>query len=606
VMSRYHSFRRIAALVACVGSTSAIAALAGASPAAAAVCQKGPLYASGSSFQNTAQSDFKANWGKNSKCTEAPTSATITYTATSSGKGMEVFGAGNLAGEFATELLNRKDTKVKTLEEKAEACEPQIKKAAATHEASGKCLDLFVGTDDAPTAKQLENMTGGAVGKTFKTTNRGAVVIPIAQGPVAAMLSLPAGCRLKAGNKVDLSNVGLGQLYEGERAPSGEDPGGIQAQGGYSAETWGALLTQLGYTKVAKESEQTSTTFTETAPEETLTRYEAGATEEEVTVHSKTEIENNENPGGKKVKVAHQKKELVKGENCTAKIKANVRGAESGTSYAFKSYLNQINPTVWAGLNTDGITWPEKSNVIKENTETSGKAKILQEKGGQLAEAVGATPGSVGYADTADAALKGGLGETAAITTRPVPATSTLEEVISEGMAENHTTKGLETIFTLRPETVKSLPHQTLWAQLQDSGTAKPTLGAAEFENPLKAGTTTANCQGTTLIAGDKNYPLHWPSTWNGTLASDPAINSFVPIAYPLCAFTYDVAWHHYGNVELYGKTETGEHMAATAKDYFEYVTGQGITDLTNAGYYTGPPSAMKSHIAAAVKNIGE
>ena len=287
-MSRYHSFRRLAALVACVGSTSAITALAGASPAAAVVCQKGPLYASGSSFQNTAQNDFKANWEKFSKCTEKPTSGTIKYTATSSGKGMEVFGAGNLAGEHATELLNRKDTTVKALEEKAEACEPKIIKAAALFEPSGKCLDLFVGTDDAPTAKQLENMTGGAVGKTFKTTNRGAVVIPIAQGPVAAMLSLPAGCKLKTGNRVDLSNVALGQLYEGERVPSGGDPGGIQAQGGYSAETWGALLTQLGYTKVAKESELTETTFTETAPSETLTRYEAGAAEEEVTVHSKS------------------------------------------------------------------------------------------------------------------------------------------------------------------------------------------------------------------------------------------------------------------------------------------------------------------------------
>jgi ABC-type phosphate transport system substrate-binding protein len=604
-MSRYHSFRRLAALVACVGSTSAIAALAGASPAVAAECQGGSLYGSGSSFQNTAQNDFKTNWPTFSKCTVKPTSKTITYTATSSGKGMEVFGAGNLAGEHATELLNRKDTTVKGLEEAKSVCEPEIKKAAATFEASGKCLDLFVGTDDAPTAKQLENMTGGAVGKTFKTTNRGAVVIPIAQGPVAAMLSLPAGCKLKTGNRVDLANVALGQLYEGERAPSGEDPGGIQAQGGYSGETWGALLTQLGYTKVAKESELTETTFTETAPEQTLTRYEPGAVEEEVTVHSKSEIEKNENPGGKKVKVPHQKKELVKGENCTAKIKANVRASESGTSFAFKSYLNQINPTVWAGLNTDGVTWPEKSNVIKENTETSGKAKIAQEKGGQLAEAVGATPGSVGYADTADAALKGGLGETAASTTRPMPSSSTLEEVISEGMAENLTTKTLETIFSLRPQTVKSLPHQTLWAQIQDSGIAKPTL-PSEFENPLKPGTTTANCQGTTLIAGDKGFPLHWPSTWNGVLASDPKINEFVPIAYPLCAFTYDVAWHHYGNVELYGKTVTGEKMGATAKDYFEYVTGQGITDLTNAGYYTGPPTAMKSHIAAAVKNIGE
>jgi ABC-type phosphate transport system substrate-binding protein len=604
-MSRYHSFRRIAALVACVGSTSAIAALAGASPAVAAECQAGPLYASGSSFQNTAQSDFKTNWPTFSKCTVKPTSSTITYTATSSGKGMEVFGAGNLKNEFATELLNRKDTTIKTLEEKAEACEPKINKAAATHEASGKCLDLFIGTDDAPTALQLENMTGGAVGKTFKTTNRGAVVIPIAQGPVADMLSLPAGCKILNASKIDMPNVALGQTFEGERTPSGADPGGIQAQGGFAKETWGALLVQLGYTKVINESFLTPTTFTETAPEETLTRFEAGAGEETVTVHSKTEIEKNENPGGKSVKVAKQKKEVVKGENCNAKIKTNVRASESGTSFAFKSYLNQINPTVWAGLNTDGITWPEKANVITENTETSGKAAVKQEKGGQLAEAVGAIPGAIGYADSADAKNKGGIGEGAASTNRPMPANSTLEEVVEEGEAENLVTKVKEKILTLKPQPVKSLPHQTLWSQIQDNGTGKPTK-TTEFESPLVPGKTTANCQGTSLIAGDEAFPLHWPSSWNGVIASDPNISKVVPVAYPLCAFTYDVAWHHYGNLELYGKTVTGEHMAATAKDYFEYVTGQGITDLTNAGFYTGPPTAMKSHIAAAVKNIGE
>jgi hypothetical protein len=604
-MSRYHSFRRIAALVACVGSTSAIAALAGASPAAAVECQAGPLYASGSSFQNTAQNDFKANWGANSKCTVAPTSSTITYTATSSGKGMEVFGAGNLKNEFANELLNRKDTTVGSLETKSEPCEPKINKAAATHEASGKCLDIFIGTDDAPTAVQLENMTGGAVGKTFKTTNRGAVVIPIAQGPVAAMLSLPAGCKILTGNKVDIANVALGQMFEGERAPVGADPGGIQAQGGYSAETWGSLLTQLGFTKVAKESELGTGSFTETTPEETLTRFEGGAGEETVTVHSKSEIEKNENPGGKSVKVKGQKKEVVKGEGCTAKIKSQVRFSESGTTFAFRSYLNQINSTVWSAFTNDGTTWPEKSNVINENTETSGKAKVKQEKGGQLAEAVGAIPGSVGYADTADAALKGGLGETAASTNRPMPANSTLEEVVGEGEAENLTTKAKEKILTLKAQPVKSLPHQTLWGQVQDNGTAKPSK-ASEFENPLVAGKTTANCQKNSLIAGDEAFPLHWPSTWNGTIASDPNINKVVPVAYPLCAFTYDVAWHHYGNVELYGKTATGEKMGATAKDYFEYVTGKGVEDLTNAGFYTGPPTAMKSHIAAAVKNIGE
>jgi hypothetical protein len=185
-----------------------------------------------------------------------------------------------------------------------------------------------------------------------------------------------------------------------------------------------------------------------------------------------------------------------------------------------------------------------------------------------------------------------------------MPSASTLEEVVQEGEAENPVLKVKEKILTLKAQPVKSLPHQILWAQIQDDGTGKPTK-ASEFENPLVPGKTTANCQGTSLIAGDEGFPLHWPSTWNGVLASDPNISKVVPVAYPLCAFTYDVAWHHYGNVELYGHTVTGEHMAATAKDYFEYVTGQGVTDLTNAGFYTGPPAAMKSHIAAAVKNIG-
>jgi hypothetical protein len=426
------------------------------------------------------------------------------------------------------------------------------------------------------------------------------------------MMSLPAGCKVLNGIKIDLPNVTLGQLYEGERPPSGEDPGGIRAQGGYSAETWGALLTQLGYVKVNSEAQLTENEFTEMVPDETLTRYEPLGGEEEVTVHSKSEIEKDENPGGKKIKVPHQKKEVVKGEGCTAKIKANVLSRESGTSYAFKSYLNQINPFVWAGLNTDGVTWPEKSNVITEPTETSGKAKAPLANVAVLANAVGGTPGAVGYADSWDANFHGGIGETAASTTTGFPnqqGGSTLEEVISEGMAENLVTKAKETIFTLKPQLVKSLPHQILWARIQDTGTGKPTK-ASEFEGPLVPGKTTANCQTRSLIAGDENFPLHWPSSWSGVLASDPKIVKVVPAAYPLCAFTYDVAWHHYGNVELYGhasttEQETAKRMAATAKDYFEYVTGQGITDLTNAGFYTGPPAAMKSHIAAAVKAIG-
>lgn len=618
-MSRYDSFRRFAALAACVGSTAAIAALGAASPAGAATCVKptSRVYGSGSSFQHISQEDLIASWPAHSKCSEKPEANTLHYTQTSSGKGLEVFGAGNVKDEFPLELLNRKDTTVKALEEKSEVCEPKINKAAATHEPSGKCLDLYVGTDDAPSLQQLENMTGAAVGKTYKKTNRGAVVVPYAEGPLAVGFSLPAGCKIAEGKHIYLNNVTLGQLYEGERTPSGEDPGGVQAQGGYAKNTWGALLTQLGYSKVAKESELAENKWTETAPEESLTRYSAG--EEEVTVHSKSEIEKNENAGGKKVKVKNQEKKLEKGENCNAQIKPQARGSESGTSYAFKNYLFQINKTVWTGLNTDSTTWPEKSNVLEENTETSGKGKIKQEKGSQLAEAGSAIPGSVSYQDTADQVLEGGNTENVATTTRPMPANSTLEEVVQEGEAENLTTKTKEKILTLKAQPVKSLPHQIAYAYIQDTGCAttcksgkEPTKEAgggfahSEFEDPLVPGTDKANCQRSKLIAGDEGFPLHWNESWQGVLASDPNINKVEPIAYPACALTYDVFWHHYGNVELYGHVKIAEEMAATAKDYAEYIASEaGGEELYNDGYYSGIPNALRSHILAGVKNIG-
>jgi hypothetical protein len=192
-----------------------------------------------------------------------------------------------------------------------------------------------------------------------------------------------------------------------------------------------------------------------------------------------------------------------------------------------------------------------------------------------------------------------------ASTNRPVPANSTLEEVVEEGEAENGTTKAKEKVLTLKPQPVKSIVHQLAWAYLQDTGTTKPTK-TSEFEDPLVPGTNKANCQRSKLIAGDEGYPLHWTESWNGVLASDPSINKVEPTAYPACAFTFDVAWHHYGNVELYGHTKTAEEVAATVKDYFEYaVSKQGGEDLFNGGYYTGIPDAMRSHVKAGVANIG-
>jgi hypothetical protein len=597
--SRYYRCRRSAALAVSVGAATAITALAGAGPAAASVkCIESPVFGSGSSFQNTAQGVFKAGWATHTSCEKAvPTS---TYTATASGEGLEVFGFGGAKG--AKEVLQPSKDPFAT-EQEGKTC--------VAVDTAGKCLDLFVGSDDAPTTEQLKwgtTATGGLSNSLAgEKGHRGDVVIPVAEGPVAAMLSLPAGCRILSASKVNLTNEAWNQLFRGKAA--------IKAQGGFTEGTWGALLTQLGYSKVAKESELAANKFTEVAFTEKLTRFTSVPAEyEKVTVHSKTEIENNENPGGKTETVEKQKKAEVSSEGCTQPIKAQVRISESGTSYATKAYFNQIDSTTWKSFVSDAATWPEEeagTHIIKENLSTSGNETIPNKKGSQLAENSQATPGSTGYADTADAAKGGGSTGEATLSQRSSPATATLKEVAEEGEAENKTTKGKEKILTLVAKPVKSISHQILYAQVQNNGT-KPA-GAA-FVSPLLAGKTTANCETTNLVAGDENFPKNWNESWFGTITSDPESSKVGSATdYPACALTFDVAQHHYRNTNLYGHTGSGktstptelaERMANTAKDYFEYVTGQGKEDLLNNGYYTGPPSAMKGYIKAAVANI--
>jgi hypothetical protein len=605
-MSRYGRYRRFAALAACVGSTTAIAALAGAGPAMATVkCVESPVYGSGSSFQNTAQGVFKTGWATHTSCEKGvPIS---TYSATSSGEGLEVFGFGNAAGVNKEVLQPGKDT-VAELAREGKGANP-----CTALDIAGKCLDLFVGTDDAPSTEQLKFGTTASGGKSNTLAgekgHRGDVVIPVAQGPIAAIISLPAGCKILAGSKLNLTNEAFNEVFAGK--------------GNGKPENWAKLLEKLGYSKVASEGELAANKYfeTPTAPEASLPRFEAGG-KEEVVVHSKSEIEKNENPGGKKETISEQTKKTVKGEGCTQSIKAQVRSSESGTSYATKAYFNQINEAVWKNFVSDAAEgihgWPEEAEVVKENLETSGKGlNTPNKKGSQLAEDTAANPGSIGYADTADAFKGGGAtGEATVIQKGSGP--ESLKEVVQEGEAENLTTKTKEKILTLKASPGKSISHQILWAQVQNNG-IKP-LGekgtGAVFASPLTVATekTThqANCEPSVTIKGDEKFPHHWNESWFGTLTSDP--NAFetgsLKTDYPACAITYDVAQHHYRNSNLYGNsskvpTKLAEEMANTAKDYFEYVTSQGPTDLTNSGFYIGPPTAMSKYIHNAVLNIG-
>ncbi len=161
------------------------------------------------------------------------------------------------------------------------------------------------------------------------------------------LLSLPASCKLELGSHIYINNTTLGQLWEGTNAHNGEDPGGIQAQGGYSIGTWGALFHQLGYIKITTGS-PTSSQFLDEGGEH----------------------------------------------GCGQAIKPQVDSNVSGTAYGLKSYLGQINPHVWSAYATDAKTWPTTAVVESdESFPNSSEARI--------SEHTADYPGSVGFADVA-------------------------------------------------------------------------------------------------------------------------------------------------------------------------------------------------------------
>jgi len=506
-MNRHHKRRRLATMAACVGTTAALAALGSAGTALAGALNCGaPGFAAGSSFQSTAQHSVfltSTGWGAHSNCVVAPNSSTITYTSSSSGQGLAEFG--NTTGHFRPEE------------------DPiAFHSGAAIKDAAGEVLDWFTGTDDAPTPRELGE---AALAAGTLHNQKAEITIPIAQEPAAVILSLPPGCKLEAGSHVDLNNVTLGQLFEGPTAASGENPGGVQAQNGYALDTWGAFLSQLGYTKITSGT-PTSSQFLD----------EGGST------------------------------------GCGEEIKPQVRETSSGTSFVFKSYLAQINPSVWNGFAADAPSWPG-SYVVESDRKTEGTETeiLVNTNGGNLSKNTAANPGSVGYTNTADAAntLNGGF--TNAVTT---------------------------STFSTGAEGTHSPSHQTVWAEIQNNGLE--TTGET-YTDPLETATSIGNCETTKILPAEEGFPYSYTDSWYGLLASDPNISEDAsPSDYSLCGLTYDLVFHHYSNKHLFGNTETAHEVANSVKDLFTYITGEGQNEVESHDY-TRYPSGFQSHINNAV-----
>jgi len=510
-MSRHHISRRLAAIAACAGIVATVAAFGDAGTALASVtCSTAPGFASGGSQQKTAQLSVfltAAGWFSHSNCEVAPKASganSITYTSTTAGQALELFG--NNTGE----LQPQEDPTAVAAQGKGEGVQ----------DTEGQVLDWYVGTDDPPTAGQLSEAQAASGAK-----NLAEITIPVAQIPIVALLSLPTGCLVPAASHVDINSVTLGQLWEGTNPKSGSDPGGIAAQGGYAADTWGALLTQLGYTVTA-----------ENPPTEPNTFYDDGTAT-----------------------------------GCAQTITPQVRSNNAGLSYSFKNYLAQVNFSVWSEYADDFPNWPS-SAVVESDPLTKGPGSLVNEGNGQITKNTAANPGSVGYVAAPDAATAANGGFTGS-------ATST-----TFGTGGGTTTA-----------------HQILWAEIQDNG--KATTGAA-YADPLlgpPSNSTSGNCESSKLTPYDKGFPYSYTDSWYGIVATDPNIaKDAAPGDYPICSLTYDLVWHHYSNTNLFGKTTAAHEVANTVKDLFEYIVGQGQTEVQSHDLDRFP-SAFQAHVNQAV-----
>jgi ABC-type phosphate transport system substrate-binding protein len=249
---------------------------------------------------------------------------------------------------------------------------------------------------------------------------------------------------------------------------------------------------------------------------------------------------------------------------CTAAVTRQVRSDSSGTSFAFKQYLCQINPSGWGKVTNasecesgkefvvDAATWP--GTVSKEHEEGSPLKKVPNEGSKGEANAVFLTPGSVGYVNLANA--------------------------VSAGFKPYGTGTGQSVT--------------KFWAQIENE--AGPPV---EDSEPISG--TKGNC----------------PTTFGGTIPAIGASWSTVHLAklgqkgaYPICTFTYDIAWHaaKYLTAELekeYGGKAAAEAIGAKAKAYFEYMAGGLTGDAAIAEYYSPLPKNVRERAEEIAPEVG-
>lgn len=244
------------------------------------------------------------------------------------------------------------------------------------------------------------------------------------------------------------------------------------------------------------------------------------------------------------------------GTSCSTPIKRAVRLDSSGTTFAFKQWLNAINPdTAWNTLYVDpnNTVWPRNSGgtAVIRPTATGG---------GALASLVSTTDGAIGYADLATARSAGFQKTNAADDTYWVPMQNGLDEYTD-------------------PQ---------------------------EFVNGYRNGDTTrrgANCANATytnLPSGAD--PSLGTSGTNGRWFNVEGVDS--PRGYGICTLTYALVWDDY--CDVYGASDIEQGKARSVADFFQYaVTDSTAISIAKQKDYSPLAPAIKAISTQGVNAIG-
>lgn len=230
---------------------------------------------------------------------------------------------------------------------------------------------------------------------------------------------------------------------------------------------------------------------------------------------------------------------------CEMPIIRVVRFDDSGTSYAFKDYLNSIDSgegwlssfatggktQLWPGAELgEGGQCPGKSAPGKQADELDHLTSGCANGNGELVKKLVEVDGSVGYSDIST--------------------------------ARNNSTGSL----AVAPETNDN---DTYWTQIQNGSNTfvEPTADPKGFRTDGAKG---ANCEETEF----ENVP----STTFGNWENASGVKS--PVGYGICTMTYGLVFDD--NSDVWGGSPAEEAKARTVKDYWESV----VSDTAQAGLF--------------------